>query len=266
MPIRCSVPIRSVSKEEFRKLDYEVMRHAFTCQGELGRSCDEDIYEADMHLRLLADGIEVKREVSLAVEWRTFVKKYRIDLLVGSGAIYELKTAKTLAREHEAQLLNYLFLAKSPRGKLVNFRPARIESRYVNAALSTEERSQFSIDRLCWSPIGPRCAMLAETLTELLSDWGAFLDTRLYDEALIHFLGGENSVMRALPLVREGAELGSQNISLVSDDVAFRLTSVSRDRQLVERDFRRLLALTPLRAIQWINFNRHVTELITLTK
>src|SRR6185436_18963094 len=107
--IHVSVPIRRLSKDEFRQLDYEVMRHAFTCQNELGRFCDEGIYQADMALRLVGAGLKVNSEVRVLVACRDFRKEYRLDLLVASGAIYELKATHSLNGENDAQLLNYLF-------------------------------------------------------------------------------------------------------------------------------------------------------------
>ena len=47
---------RSLSSDEFEKLDYRVMGHAYASQNELGRLCDESVYEADMKARLLGEG------------------------------------------------------------------------------------------------------------------------------------------------------------------------------------------------------------------
>ena len=41
MPIDVPISIRSLSREEFGELDYQVMRHVFACQNELGRLGDE---------------------------------------------------------------------------------------------------------------------------------------------------------------------------------------------------------------------------------
>ena len=51
MPIRCIVPIAKLSTDEFRELDYRVMRYAFDSQNELGRLRDERIYQADSSRR-----------------------------------------------------------------------------------------------------------------------------------------------------------------------------------------------------------------------
>ena len=48
MPIHCPVSIASLSADEFEKLDYRVMGHAYASQNELGRLCDECAYQADL--------------------------------------------------------------------------------------------------------------------------------------------------------------------------------------------------------------------------
>jgi hypothetical protein len=42
-------------------------------------------------------------------------------------------------------------------------------------------------------------------------DWGGFLDLALYIEAMTHFLGGEDSVVRKVELSRDGVGLGEQH-------------------------------------------------------
>ena len=49
-------------------------------------------------------------------------------------------------------------------------------------------------------------------------------------------------------------------------DMAFRLTAVTGDQQHVESHLRRLLALTDLNAIQWINLNHAQIEFTTVQK
>ena len=52
MPITCRIRFEPISKDAFHELDYLVMNHIFACHNELGRLCDEDIYQADVALRL----------------------------------------------------------------------------------------------------------------------------------------------------------------------------------------------------------------------
>src|SRR5277367_247964 len=117
MPIHCPITIAALSAEEFEALDYRVMGHAYASQNELGRLCDECAYEADMKARLLADGFKsVQTQVPVNVTHRDFSKTYRLDL-VPDGALYEFKAEGALVGEHDAQLLNYMFLLGIQRGK-----------------------------------------------------------------------------------------------------------------------------------------------------
>jgi GxxExxY protein len=264
MPIHCPVNIACLSADEFEKLDYRMMGHAYASQNELGRLCDECIYEADLKARLLADGFRaVQTQVSVTVTHRDFSKTYRLDLLA-DDALYELKAEQTLAGEHEAQLFNYLFLLGIQRGKLLNFRPGKVQGKIVATGLTQEVRRRFTAVTECWKDLTPACATLQQTLCDLLCDWGAFLEVSLYQEALLHFLGGASNVEHAVSLSRSGIDLGAQRMFVHAPGIAFRLTAVTEDQQYVESHLRRLLALTNLEAIQWINLNHARIEFTTI--
>jgi hypothetical protein len=47
--------------------------------------------------------------------------------------------------------------------------------------------------------------------------------------------------------------------------IAFRITAVTEGQQHIESHLRRLLALTNLKAIQWINLNHAQIEFTTIT-
>jgi GxxExxY protein len=51
------------------------------------------------------------------------VGEYFLDLLIENAVIVEIKAAKTLSKEHEAQLLNYLKASGIEVGLLLNFGP-----------------------------------------------------------------------------------------------------------------------------------------------
>lgn len=265
MPILLPAKLNRLAKEEFKELDYKVMRHAFECQKDLGRLCIEGVYQRDLAARLDGAGLgPVRIEQPIVVQYGDFEARYEIDLLVMDSAIYELKTTETLTSEHEGQLLNYLLLSQQPRGKLINFRPESVESRFVNMPLSESERFQFAfhIDR--WRPLSERCDFLQRTVAALLADWGAFLSTSLYVDALTHFLGGKQSVFLPVPMTRNGISLGLQPFHLLTPELAFRVTALSSHQSHHEQNLRRLLLLTNLRAIQWINLNRHEIEFVTI--
>jgi GxxExxY protein len=232
MPITTPFPFQPLTAEEFGELDYQVMAHAFASHREIGRLADEHIYQADLAARLTGAGIRAEREVTVTVSFRGFTKAYFLDLVVEQRAVYELKAVTALATEHEAQVMNYLFLLDARRGKPANFRPASVESRFINAPATLASRRAFQIDATAWS--GPDA--LRTRIVELLRDWGTGLELPLYRDALIHHLGGESLVTRALPLQRAGIALGPQHF----------------------------LRLSPLRALHWTNLARTQVTFTTL--
>ena len=266
MPIQCPIQVKPLDATAFEALDYRVMGLAYASQNELGRLCDECAYQADLKARLLADGFRsVLTEVPVTVTHRDFTKKYYLDL-IADDALYELKTDTALVNEHDAQLLNYMFLLGIPRGKLLNFRPTKVQGKILATKLTPGLRRQFTIVRERWREMSPACASLCQTLVELLQDWGAFLEVGLYQEALIHFLGETGKVEHLVQLSRGGLDLGRQRMLVHAPGIAFRLTAVTEDQQFVESHIRRLLALTDLKAIQWINLNHAQIELRTIEK
>jgi GxxExxY protein len=265
MPVHCPVQIRSLDAAAFEALDYRVMAHAYASHNELGRLCDECAYQADLKARLLANGFRsVLIEVPVTVTHRDFSRKYYLDL-VADDALYELKAEAAFTGEHDAQLLNYMFLLGIPRGKLLNFRPTKVQGKILATSLTPEVR-RFTCARERWQDLTPPCAMLCQTLCDLMSDWGAFLDVGLYQEALTHFLGGPSNVEQRVSLQRNGLDLGTQRMLVHAPAVAFRLTAVTEGQEHVESHLRRLLALTDLKGIQWINLNHAQIEFRTILK
>jgi len=256
----------ALSAEEFERLDYRVMGHAYSCQNELGRLCDECAYEADMKARLLADGFRsVQTQVPITVTHRDFSKTYRLDL-IADNLLYELKAETTLAVEHDAQLLTYMFLLGVQRGKLLNFRPPKVQGKLIATSLKQEDRRRFTAIAERWSDLTPGCAVLRQTMFDLLYDWGAFLEVGLYQESLIHFLGGACNIARRVSLHRAGLDLGEQRMAIHAPGVAFRVTAYTEVQGYIESQLRLLLALTDLEAIQWINLNHSKIEFTTIKK
>jgi len=260
VPITCPILFPALTSEEFGELDYVVMGHAFASHRDLGRLADETIYRSDLAARLLAAGIPAQREVPVTVSFRDFSKTCLLDLVVSNRSIYELKAAAALAGEHDAQLLNYLFLTDSRRGKLMNFRPQSVESKFVNAVSTRAERREFTVDASQWRD----SSALPEFVVELVRDWGTGLELSLYRQAVVRFLGGEAQVSRLRPLSRKGVALGNQSFDHVTSDSALRLTALEAPPPPVAHHLRRLLDLTPLRALHWINLASHKITFTTL--
>ena len=91
----------------------------------------EKVYENALAHRLRKTGLDVKQQFPIKVydEDSTLIGEYLADLLVEGALIVELKTAKALASEHEAQILGYLKSTRLEHGLLINFGSYKFEIR-----------------------------------------------------------------------------------------------------------------------------------------
>ena len=88
----------------------------------LGYGFLEKVYENAMAQELANRGHMVKQQVPIQVYYEAkVVGEYFADLLIDDKVILELKTAESIAKEHEAQLINYLKATKIEIGLLLNF-------------------------------------------------------------------------------------------------------------------------------------------------
>ncbi len=76
-----------------------------------------------MEYELTASGLSVEREKEILVPYKEIrIPGQRLDLLVNSRIIVELKAVESLAPIHEAQLISYLKATGLRLGLLINFR------------------------------------------------------------------------------------------------------------------------------------------------
>ncbi len=143
MPIHCQMEFTRIGSDDMRDIDYGVMNHAFRVQREIGCLCDEVIYESRLKRLLLEAGYDVETQVPVVLSFREFAKPMYLDLTINKSVIYELKTVAKLAASHGMQLLVYLFVTNASRGKLLNFRPQKLETQFVNSTMEHFERRRF---------------------------------------------------------------------------------------------------------------------------
>lgn len=90
----------------------------------LGYGFLERVYENALLIELEKMGIPVKAQCPIQVLYEgSIVGEYFADLLVQESVIVEIKAARNLCPEHEAQLLNYLKATHIEIGLLMNFGP-----------------------------------------------------------------------------------------------------------------------------------------------
>jgi GxxExxY protein len=267
MPIEVSTGIEACGQEEFHALDRRIMGVVFEVHNEFGRLFDEDLYKSEIAARCVALGLHpAGREVRIRVSHGSFIKDYCMDLLFCRSFMLEAKVAERLVAAHRAQALNYLLLTGLKHGRLVNLRTERVQHEFVSTSLTPEERRRVRVVEVDWVELNMESRRLKAWTVELLEDWGAFLDVNLYREALVHFLGGPSVVCRAVEVLSGSRRLGTQKMNLLNEDTGFALTMMQSGTGAMRDHLVRFLHHTRLKAIQWINLNRHLAEFTTLVK
>ena len=264
MPIR-TVELQQVSQERFHEIDYLVMKHAFESHNHLGRHYDEVIYTNDLARRCREAGIGlIETEVPISVVHKDFSKTYFMDLLVNRSVVYELKTAKAFDGNHRRQLLNYLFLCLLQHGKLLNFRTPKVTHEFVSTTLDRQQRHAYTFNLDEWRAIDAESCQLRAIMVDLLEDWGAFLESSLYMDAIIHFLGGGDRMDIPVEVRQGGAVIGRQTFKMLNEDTAFFVTAIKH-----KIDYRKhlkcLLENTCINSVQWINLDKHNIGMVTVT-
>ena len=90
----------------------------------LGYGFLEKVYGNALVIELHNAGLEALTQAPIRVHYdKQIVGEYFIDILVESCVVVEIKAAKKLSKDHEAQLLNYLKASEIEVGLLLNFGP-----------------------------------------------------------------------------------------------------------------------------------------------
>jgi iron complex transport system substrate-binding protein len=264
MPIEYPLTFERLSQQAFQKLDFDIMNLAFEAHRILGRNCDEEIYHNHLAARIEAAGLgKTLVEVMIHVRHGSFHKEYRMDLVVGARVVYELKATRDIATQHEGQTLNYLLLVDCEHGKVINFGGTSVGHRFVNNPVNREERYRYSV-RATPSWRGPD--VLRISTVEFIEDIGLFLEAPLYNQVLVHHFGGPDHAIERRSMSLGGIPLGQQAFQMCGPDEAFRITTLSRNLSAQRQSLERLLQLSDLKALHWINLNRHQVEFTTLTR
>jgi GxxExxY protein len=107
----------------FKDEGYQLMGAAFEVYNQLGYGIAEEIYQQSLEIELTLRGIPflTKRQLAVFYKGRQLETKYVPDLMVYEAIVVELKAVTELISDHEAQLFNYLRIARQPVGYLINF-------------------------------------------------------------------------------------------------------------------------------------------------
>jgi GxxExxY protein len=109
---------------KFKDLSEKVIMAFYNVYNTLGYGFLEKVYENALLIELTKIGIAATAQSPIQVLYDSkVVGEYFADIMVENCIIVEIKAAKNLAAEHEAQLLNYLKATNIEVGLLVNFGP-----------------------------------------------------------------------------------------------------------------------------------------------
>ena len=108
---------------EINQISGAVVDSAMKVHSRLGPGLLEQPYKKCLQHELTNRGFTVSHEVYLPVLYDSVLIDigYRLDLLVNSAVIIEIKAVQTILPVHRAQMLTYLKLARKHVGLLINF-------------------------------------------------------------------------------------------------------------------------------------------------
>ena len=107
-----------------KDLTDKIIEVFYRVYGKLGYGFLEKVYENAMLVELKKEGIPASPQFPIKVLYENeVVGEYFADILVNNQVVVEIKAAKTLGVESEAQVLNYLKATDLEVGLLLNFGP-----------------------------------------------------------------------------------------------------------------------------------------------
>jgi GxxExxY protein len=115
---------------EFDELSQNVIGCAIEVHRNLGPGLLESTYRQCLACELSRSRIPFQMELPLPVRYKDLLLDcgYRIDLLVRSDLIVEIKSVETLLPIHQAQILTYMRLSKVSLGLLINFNVTKLQN------------------------------------------------------------------------------------------------------------------------------------------
>ena len=122
-------------------LTHRIIGCAYQVYNQLGFGFLESVYKKAMILELTKNGLRAEEEKPLQVYYNDqIVGDFFVDLFVENEIIVELKSVQNLAKEHEAQVVNYLNASNRDIGLLINFGHTGVEVRRKYRGLRQDQQ------------------------------------------------------------------------------------------------------------------------------
>ena len=121
-----------------RELSNRLLGAFYSVHHEHGHGFLESVYANALEVELTFLGVNVEREVPIAIHHRgREVGRYRIDMLLDRRILIEVKANAKLAEADQRQLINYLKATPYELGFLLNFGP---KPSFLRRVLSGDRR------------------------------------------------------------------------------------------------------------------------------
>jgi len=109
---------------KYKELTHKIILVFYRVYNKLGYGFLEKVYENAMMIECRKEGISAVAQSPIKVFYENeVIGEYYADLLVENKIVVEIKAVKSLAEDHEAQLLNYLKATDIEVRLLLNFGP-----------------------------------------------------------------------------------------------------------------------------------------------
>lgn len=128
-------------RHQINEITRSIIGAAIEVHRQLGPGLLESAYHECLARELVVRRIPFQRERPLPLEYKGIRLDcgYRIDLLVASSVVVEVKAIEAIAPVHEAQLLTYLRLGGWQVGLLINFNLAILRNGIRRRVLNFQE-------------------------------------------------------------------------------------------------------------------------------
>ena len=126
----------------FREEVYAIQGAIFEVYREMGCGFLEAVYQECLEKELCLRGVPFssQQQLKLAYKGQPLDQRYKPDLICYDQIVLELKAAKAITPEHQAQMLNYLKASNLLLGLVVNFghHPMAEIQRFAGAPRATQ--------------------------------------------------------------------------------------------------------------------------------
>ena len=113
---------------DLNEITYQINGAVYEVNKVLGAGFLEKVYENALLVELRKKNLKAEAQVPIQVTYKSeMVGEYYADTVVEGKVILEIKAVDSLAKTHEAQLLNYLKATGCKIGLLINFTHPKAE-------------------------------------------------------------------------------------------------------------------------------------------